>query len=64
VYELTAAGRELASALRLLAAWGARRSDQDAPRHTRCGTSMQARWWCPTCARVVDDDETDTLRFA
>jgi DNA-binding HxlR family transcriptional regulator len=64
VYELTAAGRELAGALRLLAAWGAQRSDQDVPRHTRCGTSMQARWWCPTCARVVEDDETDTLRFA
>ncbi len=66
VYELTAAGRELAGALRLLAEWGAGRSEQGAAarRHDTCGTAMQVRWWCPTCERVVDDDEGDTLRYA
>jgi DNA-binding HxlR family transcriptional regulator len=65
VYELTAAGRELAGALRLLAEWGAKRSEHgEAPRHATCGSPMEARWWCPTCVRVVDEEETDTLRFA
>jgi DNA-binding HxlR family transcriptional regulator len=65
VYELTAAGRDLAGALRLLAQWGAARSDSgEAPRHGLCGTAMEVRWWCPTCARVVDEDEGDTLRYA
>jgi DNA-binding HxlR family transcriptional regulator len=65
-YELTAAGRELAGALRLLAQWGARASEQpDALRHTTCGTLLEARWYCPTCARIVDDpDDDDELRYA
>jgi DNA-binding HxlR family transcriptional regulator len=65
-YELTAAGRDLAGALRLLAQWGARHAPDhaEAPRHAACGTTMETRWWCPTCARVVDDDEAQTLRFA
>lgn len=66
VYELTAAGRELAGALRLLAQWGAGagRADEAEPlRHPACGTALEARWWCPTCDRVVDDDEGDGLRF-
>jgi DNA-binding HxlR family transcriptional regulator len=55
-YALTAAGRDLAGALRLLADWGARRSDQAAPlRHGLCGTPLEARWYCPTCTVVVDD---------
>ena len=68
VYELTAAGRDLAGALRLLAEWGAGSSAQGqgavARRHDTCGTAMRVRWWCPTCERVVDDDEGDTLRYA
>jgi DNA-binding HxlR family transcriptional regulator len=59
-YALTAEGRDLASALRLLADWGARPSDQagqDALRHLACGTPLEARWFCPTCERVVPDDE-------
>jgi DNA-binding HxlR family transcriptional regulator len=66
VYELTASGRELAGALRLLAQWGAGRSDDadaDALRHAACGTAMEARWWCPTCGLVVDDDQADEVRF-
>jgi DNA-binding HxlR family transcriptional regulator len=60
VYELTASGQELAGALRLLAQWGAgagRSDDAEPLRHPACGTALEARWWCPTCARVVDDDE-------
>ncbi|MFN2490478.1 MAG: winged helix-turn-helix transcriptional regulator [Actinomycetota bacterium] len=63
-YELTAVGRDLAGALRLLAQWGARSSGlAGAPRHVACGTPMEARWYCPTCARVVEDAEDPELRF-
>jgi DNA-binding HxlR family transcriptional regulator len=56
-YELTEAGRELAGALRLLADWGARGAGQPEPlRHDVCGTALEARWWCPTCDAVLDDD--------
>jgi DNA-binding HxlR family transcriptional regulator len=63
-YELTSSGFELAGALRLLAAWGARGTEEAAPRHAACGTSVQARWWCPTCERPVDERELDDLHFA
>src|SRR5438067_9039058 len=61
VYELSASGRELAGALRLLAGWGARNAEDasPAPRHTVRGTPMDARWWCPTGERPVPDDEAD-----
>jgi DNA-binding HxlR family transcriptional regulator len=63
VYELSGSGRELAGALRLLAQWGASRADDpDALRHQACGTAMEARWYCPTCGRVVDDAD-DEVRF-
>ncbi len=65
VYELSAAGQELAGALRLLAGWGARNAEgAGAPRHAVCGTPMEARWWCPTCERPVADDEGEELHFA
>jgi DNA-binding HxlR family transcriptional regulator len=65
VYELTASGRELAGALRLLAQWGARGADQaESLRHATCGTTLEVRWYCPTCARVVDTPEDDELRYA
>ena len=64
-YQLSAAGRELAGALRLLAHWGAQRSgDGDALQHLQCGTQLETRWYCPTCARIVEDDEAGDLRFA
>jgi DNA-binding HxlR family transcriptional regulator len=64
-YQLSAAGRELAGALRLLAQWGAQRSgDGEALQHLECGTQLEARWYCPTCARLVEDDEAGELRFA
>ena len=63
-YELTATGQELAGALRLLAAWAAGQSDEsDAPRHDECGTPMEARWYCPTCARLVDETAEAELRY-
>ena len=56
-YQLTAEGRELAGALRLLAYWGAGHADPaQAPRHPVCGTPVEARWYCPTCDRLVDDE--------
>lgn len=55
-YELTSAGHDLAGALRLLADWGSRRSeDSDPLRHALCGTPLEARWYCPTCTVVIDD---------
>ena len=65
VYELSAAGRELAGALRLIAGWGARNAEgARRPRHAVCGTPMEARWWCPTCERTVADEEDEELHFA
>ena len=64
-YQLTEEGTELAGVLRLLADWGSRGSAHAEPmRHARCGTPMEARLWCPTCARAVDDSEADQLHFA
>lgn len=67
VYQLTAAGAELAGALRLLAQWGAGQSpDTVEPlRHQPCGTPLEARWYCPTCASVEGDTATaeDQVRF-
>ena len=56
-YQLTGEGQELAGALRLLAYWGAGHADPaQAPRHSACGTPIQARWYCPTCDRLVDGE--------
>jgi len=56
-YELTAEGKELAGALRLLAHWGAQHADPaGAPRHHSCGTPVEARWYCPTCDQLVGDE--------
>ena len=64
LYELTESGRELAGALRLLAEWGARQSEDAAPlRHEVCGTSLETRWYCATCDRAVDDGEAVDLDY-
>ena len=64
VYELTPEGAELAGALRLLADWGSRVAREAEPlRHAACGTPMEARWYCPTCARAVESSETDEVRY-
>ncbi|HEX7171384.1 MAG TPA: helix-turn-helix domain-containing protein [Candidatus Limnocylindria bacterium] len=63
-YALTDEGQELAGVLRLLADWGSRGSAHAEPmRHGVCGTPVEARLWCPTCARSLDEPEADELRF-
>jgi DNA-binding HxlR family transcriptional regulator len=61
-YTLTAAGHDLAGALRLLADWGGRRSDGDPLRHALCGTPLEARWYCPTCSQPVSESEAPETR--
>ncbi len=64
VYELSDEGAELAGALRLLADWGARVArDAEPMRHAACGTPLEARWYCPTCARPVESVEADQVRY-
>ena len=63
-YALTAAGRDLAGALRLLADWGSRRSpDSEPTRHALCGTPLEARWYCPTCTVLVEDPAATEARL-
>jgi DNA-binding HxlR family transcriptional regulator len=68
-YTLTEEGRELAGVLRLLAAWGSSGVASGAPvgvalRHVTCGSPLEARWYCPTCARSVDETDASSLTFA
>jgi DNA-binding HxlR family transcriptional regulator len=65
VYELSAAGHELAGVLRLLAGWGARNAESSAaPRHVVCDTPLEALWWCPTCEQPVAESDAEELHFA
>lgn len=57
-YELTASGYELAGAVRLLAQWGAAQGHGEPVRHRDCGTPAEARWYCPTCATVLEPADT------
>ncbi len=62
-YALTADGHDLASALRLLADWGARGAvDADPMRHGQCGTPLETRWFCPTCQVLVDGRDAHETR--
>lgn len=72
-YELTGAGRDLADAVRLLTHWGVQRAGRADGEgalgpvgvlHERCGTLLEARWWCPTCDQPVDNAEDGPLRWA
>ena len=60
-YRVTEAGRDLAGAVLLLTQWGAREagSESAGPRHRVCGTPLEARWYCPTCARIAELSEDD-----
>jgi DNA-binding HxlR family transcriptional regulator len=62
-YRVTESGRELAGALRLLARWGDRESGTEGggPRHQACGSLLEARWYCPTCARVTETQDEDLV---
>lgn len=64
-YGLSTSGQDLAGAVRLLARWGADQSGDAAegPVHGECGTPLEARWYCPTCSRTVDDDEPADAGF-
>lgn len=56
-YALTAPGRRLAAAIATLAEWGAaREGSTEAAVHSRCGTPVVTRPWCPTCEEPVDAD--------
>ena len=65
-YGLTDDGQELAGVLRLLASWAAAGAGDraEALRHLACGSTLEAHWYCPTCARPVEDDEASNLRSA
>jgi DNA-binding HxlR family transcriptional regulator len=60
-YRVTEAGRDLAGALRLLSRWGARDAggEVEGPHHRSCGTPLETRWYCPTCARVTEQADDD-----
>ena len=63
-YELTDEGPRLAGAIRVLAEWGARGAPgAEAMQHAACGTSLEAHWYCPTCARTIADTEASDLQF-
>ena len=63
-YELTADGRDLAGALAVLESWAARVDAlPGAHYHDTCGTPLEARWYCPTCAEPVADETDADLRF-
>jgi DNA-binding HxlR family transcriptional regulator len=64
VYELTTAGTALAGVLMLLAGWGARHAGAEPVRHDACGSPLEARWYCPTCDRGVDDPGEAGVHFA
>jgi DNA-binding HxlR family transcriptional regulator len=63
-YRLTAPGAELAGALRMLTSWAARRGGGEpqrgdgVPVHGTCGSPLEARWYCVTCDRAVDEPGT------
>ncbi len=67
-YSLTEDGRELAGVLRLLAAWGAAgsagASAAEGMRHAACGSTLEARWYCPTCDHAIDDEDASGLSYA
>ena len=64
MYELTAPGRELAGALRLLTDWGARHAEGAPVRHAECGTALEARWYCPACDRTVAEPDDEEMHYA
>ncbi len=56
--------RELAGVVHLLADWGARQvPGTERMRHAVCGTPLEARWYCATCGRAVDDPGDEVLEL-
>ena len=60
-YRLTEEGQGLGSVLRMLAGWSAPTAVSDGLRHAACGTFVEARWFCPTCARTIEEGEGSDL---
>jgi DNA-binding HxlR family transcriptional regulator len=65
-YSLTAAGRDLGAAARLLAQWNADHGGDTGgagrtPAHPACGTPLEARWWCPTCEVLGEPGAPDLV---
>jgi hypothetical protein len=59
----SAAAPRAASGGAEIAAWGSG-ANSDALRHVACGTMLEARWYCPTCARAIAEDGASSLRHA
>jgi DNA-binding HxlR family transcriptional regulator len=63
-YALTDSGRELAGAISLLSAWGARQTGStEGPVHGSCGTALETVLYCPTCERPADSATSDLVRW-
>lgn len=63
-YALSDSGRELADAISLLGAWGARQTgDTEGPVHGSCGTALETRLYCPTCERPVDASVPEAMSW-
>lgn len=67
VYELTDSGTRLGIVVGALSDWGARRlgrePDPASLRHRGCGGVVEQRLHCAACDSVVDDADTDELRW-
>ena len=64
-YALSDSGRELADAISLLAAWGARQTgDTEGPVHGSCGTALETRLYCPTCERPADASAPEAMSWS
>jgi DNA-binding HxlR family transcriptional regulator len=61
-YALTARGSELGDAVRLLTSWGAAMPEGRGIHHEACGTPLETRWYCPTCAGIFERAESEELR--
>ncbi len=63
-YGLSDSGRDLHGAIALLAAWGARQNGTaEGPFHDVCGTPLETRLFCPTCAMPVDEAHDEALHW-
>ena len=63
-YALTDSGRELAGAISLLSAWGARQTGSvEGPVHGPCGTALETILYCPTCERPAETGDSAPVRW-
>lgn len=63
-YALSDSGRELAGAISLLSAWGARQTGgTEGPVHGSCGTALETVLYCPTCERPADSTASELVRW-